>query len=235
MPVDLNECTGIFSLTGMKLSADYILELKIFSTFAKAFFTKKISSTYFLINCMTTYITILRGINVGGHKSIKMEALRQMFTRLGFLNVQTYIQSGNVIFQNPEITDTQLLENKIKNKISENFGFEISVLVLTLNDLENVVENNPFLSDNTKDPAYLHITFFSSLPEKAFVDKINAENYNADEFVCSRKNIYLYCPNGYGKTKLTNTFLETKLKVAATTRNWKTVNELVVLAEKLSE
>jgi len=183
---------------------------------------------------MTTYITILRGINVGGHKSIKMADLRQLFIGLGFKNVQTYIQSGNVIFQNPMNTDTQLLETLIANKISETFGFVIPVLVLTLNDLKSAIENNPFISDKTKDPVYQHLTFLSAIPEKESVGKLDSGNYNSDQFVCTGKIIYLYCPNGYGKTKLTNTFFEMKLKVTATTRNWKTVNELVVMAEKLS-
>lgn len=179
---------------------------------------------------MTTYISILRGINVSGHKMIKMEALRQMFEGLGFKNVQTYIQSGNVIFQH-KTTETQKLENKISKKVIEQFYFEIPVIVIVIEEFKEIVKNNPFIRDQSKDAAYLHVTFLSALPEKNNIEKIVEGKYNADELSILDKAIYLYCPNGYGNSKLTNRFLENKLKVLATTRNWKTTNELLRMAE----
>jgi len=181
---------------------------------------------------MATYISILRGINVSGHKMIKMDALRQMYSGMGFKNVQTYIQSGNVIFQN-KTTGTQKLENKISEKIIEHFSFEVPVIVKEFDELKEIVKGNPFINDNSKDTAHLHVTFLSAQPEKNNIEKIITGEYNADELSISDKAIYLCCPKGYGNSKLTNAFFESKLKVMATTRNWKTTKELLSMAEKL--
>jgi uncharacterized protein (DUF1697 family) len=181
---------------------------------------------------MAIYISILRGINVGGHNMIKMEALKQMYDSLGFKNVQTYIQSGNVIFQH-KTTEREKLENKIARKISDKFLFEVPVIVIEMEELKYIVNNNPFTSDRSKDAAHFHMTFLSALPEKSNIEKIKEGQYQADDFSILGKAIYLYCPNGYSNSKLTNTFLETKLKVMATTRNWKTTKELLSMGEKL--
>ncbi|MDP4239612.1 MAG: DUF1697 domain-containing protein [Bacteroidota bacterium] len=181
---------------------------------------------------MTTFISILRGINVGGHNQIKMDALRQLYAGLGYSGILTYIQSGNIIFCT-DSGDTQLLERTIAEKIFQTFGCKVPVLVLTIDELRSALQNNPFISDIKKDRAFIHITFLSEIPEKSLLDQIPTEIYLPDEFCCSGKIIYLYCPNGYGNTKLTNTFLENKLKLTSTTRNLKTVTELLALALKI--
>ena len=180
---------------------------------------------------MKTYISILRGINVGGTKKIKMDALREMYATLGFTKIQSYIQSGNVIFNSSE-SDTSQLAKLISKKIAEVFGFEVPVLVLTVQEIKTAIENNPFLSDSSKDAAFMHFTFLSEFPDSKLLQSIDAAKYLPDEFCCLDKVIYLYCPNGYGNTKLTNTFFENKLKRTATTRNLRTVGELVLLSEK---
>jgi uncharacterized protein (DUF1697 family) len=182
---------------------------------------------------MATYISILRGINVSGHKMIKMEALKQMYDSLGFKKVKTYIQSGNVIFQY-KTTQTQNLENKISKKVIEQFSFEVPVIVMGKEELKNIVNNNPFIDDQSKDTACLHVTFLSALPERIHVDMLRAAQYVPEEYSISGKSIYLYCPNGYGNAKLTNNFLESRLKVTATTRNFKTTKELLSMAEQLA-
>lgn len=174
---------------------------------------------------MTTYISILRGINVGGSKKIKMDLLRQMFVNMGFLQVQSYIQSGNLIFQTNDV-DKRLLEENIASGILTNFGYEVPVIVLKAEEMKNIIQKNPFVGDETKDVSFLHVTFLSSVPEKTSFENLKTANYGVDEFELIEKAIYLYCPAGYGNTKLTNTFFENKLKLIATTRNWKTVNEL---------
>ncbi len=178
---------------------------------------------------MNTYISILRGINVSGSKMIKMDALRKMYEGMGFKNVQTYIQSGNVIFQSKK-TLAANLENKIAKEILENTNFEVPVLVKELDELKNVLNSNPFLDKRKEDINFLHVTFLSDTPQKENIEKIKGE-YSPDEFIISDKNIFLFCPNGYGKTKLHNNFFENKLKLQATTRNWKTITELVNIAE----
>lgn len=182
---------------------------------------------------MKTYLSILRGINVGGHKLIKMEALRKIYTNLGYQNVQTYIQSGNVIFQASN-NNEKVLEEEITQKILTDFSFEVPVIVKDLVELKSIVENNPFLKGSSKELDYLHVTFLSAEPKKTDVEKISLDKYLPDEFKLIGKVIYLYCPNSYSKSKLTNNFFESKLKSTTTTRNWKTVNELLNIAEKLS-
>jgi len=178
---------------------------------------------------MTTYISMLRGINVGGHKKIKMDTLKQLYVELGYTNVQTYIQSGNVIFQTQDI-DAVNLAKSIAKQILEVTGLEVPVLVLELDEMKRIVENNPFNLDSTKNTASFHITFLSETPDTISFEKIKSTDFGADHFELLDKAIYVYCPTGYGTTKLTNTFFENKLKVTATSRNWKTVNELVRLA-----
>jgi uncharacterized protein (DUF1697 family) len=178
---------------------------------------------------MTTYISMLRGINVGGHKKIKMDILKQLYVELGYTNVQTYIQSGNVIFQTQD-SDTVDLVKRITKHLLEVTGLEVPVLVLKLDEMKRIIENNPFLFDSSKNPTSFHVTFLSAIPDTTSVEKMRLTNYGADQFEQLDKVIYVYCPTGYGTTKLTNTFFENKLKVTATTRNWKTVNELVRLA-----
>lgn len=146
---------------------------------------------------MTTYISILRGINVSGQKIIKMYALKNMYEKLNFENVQTYVQSGNAIFSAKE-KDTKVLEKVISLQIEKEFGFNVPVIVLNTKTLEKIIE----------------------------------KKHSSEEIAFLPNAVYLNCPNGYGKTKLNNNFLENKLKVQATTRNWKTTNELLKLATK---
>ena len=178
---------------------------------------------------MKTYIAILRGINVSGHKPIKMDALRAMCEQLKFKNTKTYIQSGNIVFQY-KATNNETLEKLISKKIKETFTFDVPVLVLSANEMKTILNNNPFVNNRKEDITKLHVTFLSHQPQQINIDKIKEGNYGTDEFIITGKNIYLFCPVSYGNSKLSNTFLENKLKVTATTRNWKTVNELVSLA-----
>jgi uncharacterized protein (DUF1697 family) len=179
---------------------------------------------------MKTYISILRGINVSGHKMIKMKALQELYERLGFRNVRTYIQSGNVVFENKP-SETGVLEKMISGEILESFGFEVPVIVLEKEELINILSHNAFIRDRNEDISRLHVTILSRDPENHLVDNIGKEVFLPDEYCIIGKAVYLFCPNGYGNTKLSNTFFEKKLKVLATTRNWKTVLELVKMSE----
>ncbi len=178
---------------------------------------------------MIIYISILRGINVSGQKLIKMEALRKLYVNLGFEDVRTYIQSGNVVFTGGEF-DLRSLEQKIAQQIKTEFDFEVPVIVMTIDQLKMSIDNNPFLSDPTKEHSFLHLTFLASPPKSFDKEAIESKKQGAEDFHFVDNVIYLYCPHGYGKTKLTNTFIEAKLKVRATTRNWKTVNQLLLIA-----
>lgn len=180
-------------------------------------------------NNLKTYISILRGINVSGHHIIKMEDLRQLFAKIGMQNIQTYIQSGNIVFQHIP-TDKKILETQISNAITEKFNFNIPVIVLEFAEMAQIISKNPFLSYVSKDVCHLHVTFLSENPCQENYNKITAGIYQNDEFALVDKAIYLYCPNGYGNSKLSNSFFENKLKVTATTRNWKTTLQLNQMA-----
>lgn len=163
-----------------------------------------------------------------------MNSLKNSFADLGFKNICTYIQSGNVIFQFKK-SDHQKVVNIIKNKILDDYGFEVPVIVKNVEELKDIIKNNPFLSNKNVDLSMLHITFLSAIPEKSEIDKLKEYDYSPDVFIISKDIIYLYIPGGYGNTKLNINFFESKLKVIATNRNWKTVNELCKIADSLNK
>lgn len=180
---------------------------------------------------MTTYISILRGINVSGQRMIKMDALKKMYETLGMKQVKTYIQSGNVIFQTENSTPREL-QDIISNQIFQTFNHEVPVIVLTVGTLEHIIENNPFKNDSSKDVVFLHITFLAAPPVNVKFETPENKKAEGEELVLTDQAVYLFCPHGYGKTKLTNGFIENKLHVRATTRNWKTANELLKIARQ---
>ncbi len=182
---------------------------------------------------MQTYISILRGINVSGHKSIKMEALRKLYQQLNFKQVQTYIQSGNVIFQ-AHLSNQEDLQLLIQQKIKETFDFDVPVLIKEKSYFDEIIRLNPFINKNMNSSKW-HVTFLSQMPSTPLLEKLKSHDFLPDEFVIVDDAIYLHCPNGYGISKLNNTFFEKKLEVSATTRNWKTINELVNMANKLNQ
>lgn len=179
---------------------------------------------------MNKYILLLRGINVSGQKMMKMELLRKLLEDLNFSAVKTYIQSGNAVFSAEGQTIPQL-EESIAKAITATFAFTVPVMIKDLAEWKAAAENNPFINDRNEDVKSLHLTFLSAIPEEERLLKLKEGNYGVDEYVIIDKAIYLYCPNGYGNTKLNNNFFESKLKVTATTRNWNTVNELLKMTE----
>lgn len=187
-------------------------------------------SGYYFQRLMTTYIALLRGINVSGKNIIKMAALKAMFEEMNVTNVSTYIQSGNIIFSTSK-RDNEKLSTEITEKIKTTFHLNVPVLVLSIEELLTIRKNNPFINSEKYDVSYLHVTLLSETPEQHLIKAINQDNFN-DDFIIEKKAVYLYCSNGYGQTKLTNTFFENKLKVKATTRNWKTINEIINIAQK---
>ncbi len=173
------------------------------------------------------YISLLRGINLLGHKKIAMSELRALYESLGFKKVQTYIQSGNVIFS-AEGSRIAGLSHKIENGIKQNLGYEVTIIIRTGMEMRKIVEKNPFVG---KEASKLHVTLLAEKPDlfpAAEVDKVRDK---AERFHHSGREIYLFLPNGYGRTKLNNNFFERKLKVTATTRSWRTVVALAEMAE----
>jgi uncharacterized protein (DUF1697 family) len=174
-----------------------------------------------------TYAAIVRGINVGGRKRVAMKDLQALFAELGADDVRTYIQSGNVVFRSSN--HPAELVQAITARIHDRLGLDVTVLVRTRNQLKTIVERNPFIAAK-HDPTKLHVTFLARKPDPRRVDDLGRGSYEGDEFRVAGEEIYLHCPNGYGRTKLSNVFFERKLAVPATTRNWKTVEALAALA-----
>jgi uncharacterized protein (DUF1697 family) len=180
---------------------------------------------------MTTYISILRGINVSGHKNIRMEDLKAVYEGLDFGEVTTYIQSGNVIFKTGLNLSMSVLSEKIDKAIEEKYHFHVPVIIRTADEMHQILSSNPFLNEEGTDREKLHVTFLEEEPEPTDVSAIQKYDFPPDAFRIIGKEVYLFCPGGYGNTKLSNTFFENKLRVKATTRNWKTVGKLAELAD----
>jgi len=174
---------------------------------------------------MNTYISMLRGINVSGQKKIAMSALVSMYERLGLTRVRTYVQSGNVVFESDE-SQAGSLKLRIEAQIQKTFNYEVPVIVRRPEDLQRILGGNPFLRRDGVIIEQLYVTFLDGEPATVGLKGLPNPNADGDEFVLGEQELFLWCPNGFGRTKLNNNFFERKLKVAATTRNWKTVTAL---------
>jgi uncharacterized protein (DUF1697 family) len=171
------------------------------------------------------YVSMLRGINVGGHKRIKMDRLRASFEALGFEQVQTYIQSGNVVFKAGKSSPAGL-SNKIEGKIVSEFGFHASVISRTADEMERTIASNPLLKMQGIDPEKLHVMFLSEAPTLAALKKLAGLTKSPDQFRCADRELYFYLPNGMSQSVLMKSPIDRILSVVTTTRNWRTVNAL---------
>lgn len=178
---------------------------------------------------MFRFISILRGINVGGHRKILMADLKELYLSLGFEDVRTYIQSGNVGFTSKKNVLISELEQLLEKAIFEKFGFDVPVLVRNSEEIQLVEQQNPFLND--ADEEQLHVTFLGSAVSENQIENLKLALYLPDKCVVIGKEAFICCAGKYSDSKLTNKFFESKLKMTATTRNWKTVKQLVLLAK----
>jgi uncharacterized protein (DUF1697 family) len=175
---------------------------------------------------MSVYIAMLRGVNVGG-KSLKMDALRAMFEALGFPGARTYVQSGNVVFKATGAAGP--LAKRIADRIQKDFGLEVPVMLRTAQELAKVTRANPFLKEKGIDLTKLHVTFLTDPPTKAGIAKMEGLPAGPDRARVLGREVYLHCPKGYGISKLSNNALEKAFGIRATTRNWNSVNQLLVM------
>ena len=180
---------------------------------------------------MKTYIALLRGINVSGHKIVKMEILRKVLGELDFKNIATYIQSGNVIFDSA-VEDVAVLEQQIAHKIEEHFGFLVPVRITTLAELKTIVAENPFVQENLQDTTQPYVAFLSEVPKNENLIQLQAIDFANDRFINKNSVLYLWYDDSAANTKLNNVVIEKKLQLKATARNWKTVLKLIALTEK---
>jgi uncharacterized protein (DUF1697 family) len=172
------------------------------------------------------YISILRGINVGTGRKVPMADLRKLCETLGLKQVQSYIQSGNLVFELPVSEQIPALEARLQNAFSEAFGFGIPVLIRTSEEWANSIARNPFLKEENVDIERLHLTCLKELPSPELLEKIKTFQYLPDRYEIIGCDVFIFCAAGYGTSKLVNSFFESKLKTSGTTRNWKTVMKL---------
>jgi len=179
------------------------------------------------MNDLNTHIVLLRGINVGGHRKIKMVDFKQLLLAHGFQNVRTYIQSGNIILEST--LKNAAVKEQIESLIIENYGFQVTAFVLKAKELARILKNNPFVGRRVPIEK-LYCTFLENQPNQAAKALLLEFNSKDQEFVFDGALLYFCYHIGYGKSKVTNPFVERKLKIQGTTRNWKTMTKLLEIS-----
>ncbi|NNF01103.1 MAG: DUF1697 domain-containing protein [Bacteroidia bacterium] len=173
---------------------------------------------------MPQHLILLRGINVSGQKKIKTADLRELLSNSGFKSVQSYIQSGNIIVESA--LDKTKVASKIEKLIRGKYNFDVPVIVRSKTELKKVLKNNPYLSSSDENLKAQYVCFLSKKPSKENIEKLKEYTFDSEEFTIWGDHVYLYFPKGAGTAKMNNNFIESKLKVTASTRNWRTVNTL---------
>lgn len=173
------------------------------------------------------HVALLRGINVAGHNRIAMADLRDVHLALGHRDVRTYIQSGNVIFDTD--ADHAALEDAIEDAIRDRFGMDIPVILRSPAELRSAVDTSPYRAPAAVDPLQVAIAFSKAAPDPAIAGAVDPDTHDPDVFTLIGREIHLLCPNGFGRSKLNNAWLEKQLGVVSTIRNWKTVHALIGL------
>ncbi|TND07176.1 MAG: hypothetical protein FD123_3321 [Bacteroidetes bacterium] len=175
---------------------------------------------------MNRYVVLLRAINVGGSKIIKMEELRKIMVMPGLKNIETYIQSGNVIFDAAE-NDKSALREKIEKRLHKSLGYEVETFVRSAADMKNVVKNNPFGDIRADKTIQLYIAFLEREAEKEMQDALLVLENKIDSFHFAGSELYWLCRKGLGESKMAGSVIEKKLKQKTTLRNWATTKTLL--------
>jgi uncharacterized protein (DUF1697 family) len=181
---------------------------------------------------MAVIISMLRGVNVGGHNIIKMEALRALYDSLKLRDAQTYVQSGNVVFRSTE-SDTAKLAKRIQHAIEEKYGFRPEIILRTAAELREVIARNPFAKRRGIEPGKLLVTFLAGEPAAEACDGVLKIDMAPEELRIDGRHVYTYYPNGMARPKVAWAKIERTLKVSGTGRNWNSVRKLLEMAETL--
>jgi uncharacterized protein (DUF1697 family) len=175
----------------------------------------------------SAHVALLRGINLAGKNRLPMKPLVALFESAGCRDVQTYLQSGNIVFRAGR-TLANRIPALVERAIDDRFGFQVPVVIRTGDEIRRIARGNPFASAGTAAET-LHVAFLADAPAKARLSALDPRRSPPDEFEVRGREIYLHCPKGYARTKLTNAYFDTKLATISTVRNWKTVLSLVEL------
>lgn len=179
---------------------------------------------------MTTYILLFRGINVGGKRTIKMAELKACLAEIGLENVQTYIQSGNVVFQSDR-DNHDALSADISACVGQQFGFQPSLMLLTQETLNQAIAQCPF-EQSAENGKLLHFYFLANQPQSNALTKLNDVKADSESISLSERTLYLLAPDGIGRSTLVKQ-MEKRLDVSATGRNWNTVNQLQAITARI--
>jgi uncharacterized protein (DUF1697 family) len=183
-------------------------------------------------NDVAVVISMLRAVNVGGHNKIKMDTLMALYKSLKLRDAQTYVQSGNVIFRTDE-RDMARLAKRIEDGIERKFGFRPDVILRTVAEMRDVVARNPFAKRRGIEPAKLLVSFLAGKPGEDGREKVRQMKCDPEELRIEGRELYIYFPNGQGRSKLSGAALEKMLKTQGTGRNWNSVTKMLEMAEKL--
>lgn len=170
-------------------------------------------------------------MNVGGRKKLPMASLTGLCSALGFEQVRTYIQSGNIVFKS-STEENSLLEDQLKEAIWKEFGFEVPVIIKTTEQLTNIINQNPFNDKTDLEENKIYFVLLNQAPNEELVQILKKESYANEAFEVTEHCIYLKCTKGYGNAKLNNNVIERKLKVEATTRNLRTLHSLLAISQE---
>jgi uncharacterized protein (DUF1697 family) len=180
---------------------------------------------------MPTCVSLFRGINVGGHHKVRMDELKALHEGLGFKEVVTYIQSGNVVFTSDE-GDVAQLTRQIEDGFAQKFGFQVKVMVRTAAELEKIVANNPFQIQPMKEVKRILVLLLETRLESVALEEFQKRYDGPEELYLIDQEIYIYYPDGMGRSKLASPLLEKMLKTAGTGRNWNTILQLQKLSQR---
>jgi uncharacterized protein (DUF1697 family) len=182
---------------------------------------------------MPVWISMLRGVTVGGHHKIKMDALRALYVSLKLEEPRTYVQSGNVIFRTKE-KNAALLARKIQSAIERKFGFRPEVILRTMEELRKAAAASPFAGRHEIEPGKLLVTFLATEPVAEARVRLADLKHHPEEIHLKGRELYIYFPNGAGKTKLPWSSVEKLLGTAGTARNWNSVTKMIAMAEEMT-
>lgn len=181
---------------------------------------------------MPVIISLLRGINISGHHKIKMDVLRALCESLKFEDVQTHLQSGNVVFRAREKNPAKI-SKQIQDAIERKAGFRPQVILRTIPELRDAIGRNPFANRRGLEPSKLAVTFFAEIPAKEAREKVLGLKSDPEEIRIDGLEMYTYFPNGMARPTISWSAIERMLKIPLTSRNWNTVTKLLELAEAL--
>lgn len=176
----------------------------------------------------STHVALLRGINVGGKHRLRMASLKEIFENAGATEVATYIQSGNVVFHCPA-SKLEGVVRGVEKEIEKREGFEVPIVTRTAEELAEIVKTNPF-DDGSADPKALHVMILADEPKRSAVENLDPDRSPPDRFEVIGAEIFLHCPNGVARTKLTTSYFDAQLDTTSTMRNWRTVLKLLEMA-----